>query len=352
MRKCRHIETNLCYHLMNRMAHRAFFLTPDERSRAIDLMRRAETFSGVFVLAYAFLTNHFHVYAYIPTPDILNDEEILHRIKTLYRGTSLTIILDEWKRLQDAETRLTRTSQPSEGYVSQFAAFKKRLLMRMWKSSEFMRTFKQHFTMSYNGRHDHSGTMWECRYVERHHKPENPAMWQTAAYIDANAVKAGLAPSAENYEWCSFAAACHGDPKARRGYEFIYGQSGGWNIIRQKHKTSIAESLKEMLCRESPETATESRQTAEFKSRKDPSLECPSRLPIELERGDSSVAIKVLSFLADGPRTSAAIRAAVGVKSGDYFNRFYLRPLLERGLIVRTIPDMPQSPNQMYRLPT
>lgn len=351
MRKCRLIETNLCYHLMNRMAHRAFFLTPDERSRAIDLMRRAETFSGVSVLAYAFLTNHFHVYAYVPQPSDLTDEEILCRIKTLYRGTSLNIILDEWKRHQDADARLNRMSLPSESYVSQFAAFKKRLIKRMWKSSEFMRTFKQHFTMSYNGRHDHTGTMWECRYVERHHKPENPAMWQTAAYIDANAVKAGLTSSAENYEWCSFAAACQGDPKARRGYEFIYGPSGGWNIIRQKHETSIAESLKEAFGRDSSEVATKSGRPIEFKSLKDPSLECPARLPIELERGDSSVAMKVLAFLADGPRTSAAIRAAVGIQSGDYFNRCYLRPLLARGMIVRTIPDTPQSPNQMYCLP-
>ncbi len=351
MRKCRYIESNLCYHLMNRMAHRAFFLTPDERSRAIDLMRRAETFSGVIVLAYAFLTNHFHIYAYIPEPATLGDAELLRRIKTLYRGTSLNIILDEWKRLQDEETRQSRIGKPSEGFVSRFAAFKKRLLLRMCKSSEFMRTFKQHFTMSYNGRHDHSGTMWECRYVERHHKPENPTMWQTAAYIDANAVKAGLATSAENYEWCSFAAACQGDLKARRGYEFIYGKSGGWNIIRQKHETSIAESLKATFDPDVSGAEAESGQTTEFKSLKDPSLECPSRLPIELERGDSSVAMRILTLLTNGPQASKALRSAIGVKSGDYFNRFYLRPLLERGLIVRTIPDRPKSPSQMYCLP-
>ena len=33
-----------------------------------------------------------------------------------------------------------------------------------------------------------------------------------------------------------------------------------------------------------------------------------------------------------------------------HFNRYYLSPLLERGIIVRTDPDHPQSPQQRYRL--
>ena len=52
---------------------------------------------------------------------------------------------------------------------------------RMWNSSEFMRTFKQHFTMSFNGRREHSGTMFEGRYHERNHPAERPTMWRFAA---------------------------------------------------------------------------------------------------------------------------------------------------------------------------
>ena len=33
-----------------------------------------------------------------------------------------------------------------------------------------------------------------------------------------------------------------------------------------------------------------------------------------------------------------------------HFNRYYLSPLLEKGLIVRTDPDHPQSPQQRYCL--
>ena len=72
----------------------------------------------------------------------------------------------------------------------------------MWDSSEFMRTYKQHFTMSFNARRDHHGTMFEGRYHERNHKPEPEVMWRTSAYIDINACEAGIVKRPEDYAWC------------------------------------------------------------------------------------------------------------------------------------------------------
>ena len=69
-------------------------------------------------------------------------------------------------------------------------------LRRMWNSSEFMRTFKQHFTMSFNVRHDHHGTMFEGRYHERNHKPELEVMrirvWQCRGSMVWNSNAADL----------------------------------------------------------------------------------------------------------------------------------------------------------------
>ena len=42
MRKNRVIEQNRCYHLVSRLAHRAFFLDGEEKDRAVALMRRVE----------------------------------------------------------------------------------------------------------------------------------------------------------------------------------------------------------------------------------------------------------------------------------------------------------------------
>ena len=71
MRKNRVVEQNRCYHLVSRLAHRAFFLDDD---RAVALMRRVEEFSGVVVLAYAFMSNHFHIFIYVPSAEQIGEE--------------------------------------------------------------------------------------------------------------------------------------------------------------------------------------------------------------------------------------------------------------------------------------
>ena len=63
-------------------------------------------------------------------------------------------------------------------------------------------------------------------------------------------------------------------------------------------------------------------------------------------------------FLDDDEKTRAVVllrrvdilRKAVGIRSSIHFNRYYLSPLLGKGLIVRTDPDHPQSPQQRYCL--
>jgi len=42
MRKNRVVEQDRCYHLVSRLAHRAFFLDDGEKDRAVALMRRVE----------------------------------------------------------------------------------------------------------------------------------------------------------------------------------------------------------------------------------------------------------------------------------------------------------------------
>ena len=102
----------------------------------------------------------------------IDDGEILRRINALYRETSLSQALGRWKRLEDEEADLLKLARPTKKFVSHFAKYRSSFLRRMWNSSAFMRTFKQHFTMPFNGRRDHRSTMFEGHYHERNHKPE------------------------------------------------------------------------------------------------------------------------------------------------------------------------------------
>ena len=357
MRKARIIENSRCYHLISRLAHQAFFLDDDEKTRAVGLLRLFEEFSGVIVLAYAIMSNHFHIFIYVPEPEVIDDKEILRRINALYRESSLAQVLGEWTRLRDEEAKLLGHARPTEKHVSRFGEYRRSFLRRMWNSSEFMRTYKQHFTMSFNGRRDHHGTMFEGRYHERNHRPERPVMWRTAAYVDINAWKAGIVEKAEDYEWCSFAAAVRGDRKARRGYAFMYG-NGDWETIRACHEKSMREAMGEVLSereREQEEREAKGRGASSVRkdpprSKADPGLEAPKGFSVELERGDPAVAERILELLADGPMRPSALRKAVGIRNCTHFNRYYLSPLLGKGVIARTDPDHPQSPQQRYCL--
>ena len=46
MRRCRINLPNRCYHLISRVAHRAYFLDGDERTRLVDFVRRVAEFAA------------------------------------------------------------------------------------------------------------------------------------------------------------------------------------------------------------------------------------------------------------------------------------------------------------------
>ena len=71
---------------------------------------------------------------------------------------------------------------------------------------------------------------------------------------------------------------------------------------------------------------------------------------VEAFSGVVVLAYAILALLSDGPMKPAALRKAIGIRSRIHFNRYYLAPLQERGLIVRTDPDHPNSPHQEYKL--
>ena len=93
----RNFKTNQCCHLISRIANRAFFLNDEEKTRFVERLWRVATFSCVEVLAYCFMSNHFHILVYVPDPRELSDDELLARIRALYSGAALAEIEKERK---------------------------------------------------------------------------------------------------------------------------------------------------------------------------------------------------------------------------------------------------------------
>ncbi len=84
MRKKRVVQAGKCYHLVSRVAHRAFFFDDDEKDRFVDLLMRVEFFSCVRVLAYCCMSNHIHVFIYLDDARELSEDEIFARVNARY----------------------------------------------------------------------------------------------------------------------------------------------------------------------------------------------------------------------------------------------------------------------------
>ena len=120
MRQLRNFKTNHCYHLISRIANRAFFLTDDERTRFVDRMWRVARFSGVEILAYCFMSNHFHLLVYLPETTVLSDAELMDRVAALYSDSRLAEIRKEWETYCAAND------------AARMDAFRQRFLRRMF----------------------------------------------------------------------------------------------------------------------------------------------------------------------------------------------------------------------------
>ena len=134
-----------------------------------------------------------------------------------------------------------------------------------------------------------------------------------------------------------------GDEEILRRINALYREAMG-EVLAEREREKEEE-------RESKGRGASSVRRDPSRSKADRGLKVPKGYSVELERGNPAVAERILELLAeDGPMRPSALRKAVGIRSSIHFNRYYLSPLLERGIIARTDPDHPQSPQQRYCL--
>ena len=187
------------------------------------LMRGAETFCGIRVLTFAVLSNHFHILAEIPEQQKLSETDIVARLPTIYDAKTVLGIQAKWALWRKQEL---------EQLVQQDLT---RLRARMHGVSSFMKTVKQRFTQWYNRREGRCGTLWESRFTSVLVQPPTPAQAQgmpqgvdalatLAAYIDLNAVRAGLVQDPKDYRWCGYGEAMAGKKRARAGLATVLGE--------------------------------------------------------------------------------------------------------------------------------
>ncbi|MEM7396710.1 MAG: chemotaxis protein CheW, partial [Verrucomicrobiota bacterium] len=107
---------------------------------------------------------------------------------------------------------------------------------------EFMKALKQQFTRWFNKKHKRTGTLWEARYKSVLVEGRGDPLRTMAAYIDLNAVRAGIVEDPEAYRWCGYGEAMGGEKAARDGLRKlaeISGNSTDWRMVRRLYRKRL-----------------------------------------------------------------------------------------------------------------
>jgi putative transposase len=203
------------YHSMSRVVDRRMVLDDKEKERFRQLMRNAAAFSGVDVLTYTILDNHFHLLLHVPERRPVDDREFIHRYAALYGRKSASRIACDLAALR------------ADGENEAADELKAPFIERMYDLSAYMKTVKQRFTQSFNKRHGRKGTLWEERFKSVLVEGSQGALSAIATYIDRNAVRAGIVSDAKDYRFCGYGEAMGGSRKAKEGLTMVMRSIGG-----------------------------------------------------------------------------------------------------------------------------
>jgi len=213
MRRRLKVEEGLAgvYHCMSRTVNGERLFGEMEKEALRRMIWRVSDFCGVEVLTYAVMSNHFHVLVRVPEASRrgVSDGELLRRYRVLYPKPT------KYASASEAERTLEAGGADAE-------ALRERLLSRMGDVSEFMKTLKQRFSVWFNRRHDRFGTLWSERFKSVLVEGKGNPLQTMAAYIDLNAVRAGLAGDPKDYRYCGYAEAVAGSARAGEGLRRIW----------------------------------------------------------------------------------------------------------------------------------
>ena len=210
------------------------------------MMWRVAEFSGVQVITYTIMDNHFHMLIQVPEAKVITAEEVLRRMSLIYRDRDWDRVFQQYERVRDS------------GSTGWLAEWLKKYTDRMYDLSEFMKTLKSRYTIWYNKNHeDRVGTLWSDRFrsvlVEPlQHTSGRAALALIASYIELNAVRAGIVEDPRDYIWCGYRDALAGYKPARAGILLLFGGSlffwrRGLRLYRRWWKGKLHNSAENLL---------------------------------------------------------------------------------------------------------
>lgn len=166
---------------------------------------------AVDVLTFSILGNHFHILLRLPAEIKMDDMELLKRYRVLYPKPNKY----QAKGIEDYERELAMGGETAE-------AARGELLERMGDLPKFMQLLKQRFSIWYNHSRGRKGTLWRESYKSVLVENRAESLKIVAAYIDLNAVRAGLVSDPKDYRFCGYGQWVGGAAQASEGFRKLF----------------------------------------------------------------------------------------------------------------------------------
>ena len=202
-----------CYHVMSRTCGGEIWFDDVEKEALRRILWRMAEFSGIKIVTYCLMSNHFHLLAEVPHRqtwlqrfDGLDGEiKLFEHLSILYSKSYLRLLRDELADLRQRGMALLAEQK--------IEALKKRFC----DLSLFVKEIKERFSRWFNKRRGRRGTLWMDRFKSVLVEGKGEPLRTMAAYIDLNPVRAGLTQHPKDYRWCGYAEALGGSRRAQRG---------------------------------------------------------------------------------------------------------------------------------------
>jgi REP element-mobilizing transposase RayT len=174
------------------------------------ILRNQEAFSGVRIVTYCLMSNHFHLLLEVPDRETLaplDEEGLLAVLPLLYEGHVVEGVKQELER--------ARAAGDERWHREILSRFER----RRGDLGLFLKEVKLRITFYMNKRLGRTGTLWEGRYKSVLVEDCEQALLTISAYIDLNPIRAGIVSKPEDYRWCGYAEAVGGGRRAQRARE-------------------------------------------------------------------------------------------------------------------------------------
>ena len=223
------------YHVMSRTCGGEVLFDDVEKEALRRLLWKMAEFSGVRLVTYCIMGNHFHALVEVPKREIWlerfagdgGEERLYAHLRTLYSREFVGLLKQEMEGLRKL------------GMDTLALAKLESIKKRFCDLSIFVKEVKERYSRWFNKRHERKGTLWMDRYKSVMVEGKGEPLHTMAAYIDLNPVRAGMVEDPKDYRWCGYAEAVSGSRRAQRGLSKVtakpvdgWEQSGGAEAYR------------------------------------------------------------------------------------------------------------------------